>query len=75
VRAHVSSNRKLMYALLVLVALLLLWYLFRPERLWINKTVHEPPPHSVLTPAPSMIVRFTRKDVPIRQWRSWRLGG
>ena len=58
-RAHASWNRNLMYALLGLLVLLLLWFLFRPERLWINKRVNEPPPHSALNPAPSMIVSVT----------------
>jgi hypothetical protein len=49
--AHASSNRKLIYAVLGLAVLLVLWYLFRPERLFINKRVNEPPPHSALTPA------------------------
>jgi hypothetical protein len=44
-----------MYAVLGLAVLLLLWFLFRPERLFINKTVREPPPHSALTPAATMV--------------------
>ena len=54
-REHAQSNRKLMYAVLGLAVLIVLWYLFRPERLFINKTVNEPPPHSALTPVASMI--------------------
>ena len=53
--AHASSNRKLMYAFLGLVVLVLLWFLFRPDRLFINKRVSEPPPHSELTPATSVL--------------------
>ena len=54
-RAHASSNRKLMYAVLGFAVLVVLWYLFRPERLFIDKTVEEPPPHSGLSPATSMV--------------------
>ena len=54
-REQALSNRKLMYAVLGLAVLVLLWYLFRPERLFINKTVQEPPPHSALTRATWMI--------------------
>jgi hypothetical protein len=54
-RAHAVSNRKLIYAVFGLAVLIvLLWSLFRPERLFINKTVKEPPPHSGLSPATSM---------------------
>jgi hypothetical protein len=52
---HALSNRKLIYVVLGLAALVLLWSLFRPERLFINKTVEEPPPHSALSPATLMI--------------------
>jgi hypothetical protein len=41
-----------MFGLLALAVLVLLWFLFRPERLFINKTVQEPLPHSELTPRP-----------------------
>jgi hypothetical protein len=54
-REHASPNRKLVYAVLGLAILVVLWYLFRPERLFINKTVNEPPPSSELTP-PALIV-------------------
>jgi hypothetical protein len=54
-REHARSNRKLMYAVLGLAVLVVLWYFFRPERLFINKTVNEPPPHSSLAPAALMI--------------------
>jgi hypothetical protein len=52
---HALSNRKLIYAMLGLAVLALLWSVFRPERLFINKTVEEPPPHSALSVATSMI--------------------
>jgi hypothetical protein len=39
-----------MYLVLGLAVLVLLWYFFRPERLFINKPVEEPPPHAALTP-------------------------
>jgi hypothetical protein len=39
---------------MALAVLLLLWYFFRPDRLFINKTVNEPPPQSLLL-RPSMI--------------------
>jgi hypothetical protein len=55
-REHAWSNRKLMYAVLGLAVLLVLWYLFRPERLFINKTVNEPPPHSSLSPPAVLMV-------------------
>jgi hypothetical protein len=55
-RTHALSNRKLTYAVLGFAILVVLWYLFRPERLFINKTVEEPPPHSGLSPATSMII-------------------
>ena len=54
-REHASSNRRLMYGVLGLAVLVVLWYLFRPERLFINKTVNEPPPHSELAPVASMV--------------------
>jgi hypothetical protein len=56
-REHASSNRKLMYAVLGLAVLVVLWYFFRPERLFINKTVNEPPPHSSRTPAALMLAK------------------
>jgi hypothetical protein len=49
-REHALSNRGLIWLVLGFVALVLLWYFFRPERLFINKTVEEPPPHGALTP-------------------------
>ena len=42
---------KLLWLLLALVALLSLWYLFRPERLVINETVDEPLPGLVVPTA------------------------
>jgi hypothetical protein len=47
-RALAPSARGLTLVLAALAVLLLLWYLFRPERLFINRTVNEPPPQSVL---------------------------
>jgi hypothetical protein len=47
-RAHALSPRWLIVVAVGLAVLLLLWYFFRPERLFINKTVNEPPPQSVL---------------------------
>jgi hypothetical protein len=49
----VTSNdrmraRKRVWILLGLLVLLVLWYLFRPERLFINKRVNEPLPGSGL---------------------------
>jgi hypothetical protein len=65
VRAHASSHRMLIYGLLGLMVLLVLWYFFRPERLWINKTVNEPAPHSALTPAASTIASVpSSEDLP-----------
>jgi hypothetical protein len=37
-----------MLIVLALAVLLVLWYFFRPERLFINKKVDEPPPQSGL---------------------------
>jgi hypothetical protein len=47
-RTHAPSARWSMLVALALAVLLLLWYLFRPERLFINKSVNEPPPGSML---------------------------
>jgi hypothetical protein len=52
---HALPNRKLIYVVLGLAVLVLLWSLFRPERLFINKTVEEPPPHSARSVATSML--------------------
>ena len=47
-RAHTASARWLILVVMALTVLLLLWYFFRPERLFINKTVNEPAPQSML---------------------------
>jgi hypothetical protein len=46
-RAGVLSTRGLIIAGLALVVLLICWYFFRPERLFINQRVDEPPPSFV----------------------------
>lgn len=46
--SHALSGRWLILTLIALAVVLLLWYFFRPERLFINKTVNEPPPQSML---------------------------
>jgi Electron transfer DM13 len=50
--AHKFSNRRIVWTVLALVVLLGLWYAFRPEKLFINKKVAEPPPAALgqLTP-------------------------
>jgi hypothetical protein len=58
-RAHAPSARWLILVVMALAVLLLLWYLFRPERLFINRTINEPPPQSMLL-RPSMILRCWR---------------
>jgi hypothetical protein len=58
-RAHALSHPKLMYAVLGLAVLVVLWYFFRPERLFINKTVEEPRPHSEIS-APTSVIIATR---------------
>jgi hypothetical protein len=54
-RQHALSSRRLIYVVFGFAVLVLLWCLFRPERLFINKTVEEPPPHSALSPTTSII--------------------
>jgi len=51
-RAQRLPSRKPIWLLIALALLLLLWYLFRPELLFIDRTVDEPPPGSGITPAP-----------------------
>ena len=45
-------SRRRLWALLAIVVLLILWYLFRPERLFINKPVNEPLPGTLLEDRP-----------------------
>jgi hypothetical protein len=47
-----TRSRKRIWALVGLLALLVLWYLFRPERLFINKRVNEPLPGTMLYMGP-----------------------
>jgi hypothetical protein len=42
--AHKLSNRRVVWWGLAVVVLLALWYAFRPEKLFVNKKVAEPPP-------------------------------
>jgi hypothetical protein len=42
--AHTLSNKRIVWLAVALVALLGLWYAFRPELLFINKKVDEAPP-------------------------------
>jgi hypothetical protein len=42
----------MIYVLLALAVLIVLWMLFRPERLFINKHVNEPFPSSAVSTAP-----------------------
>jgi hypothetical protein len=45
-------TRRLLWALIAVVVLAVLWYLFRPERLFINKHVNEPLPGTLLENRP-----------------------
>jgi hypothetical protein len=42
--SHKLSARRMVRAALALVVLLGLWFVFRPEKLFVNKRVDEPPP-------------------------------
>ena len=49
-------TRRVLYAVLLAVFLLVCgvaWYLFRPEKAFINDTVNEPPPPGVPADTPS----------------------
>ncbi len=50
--AHKFSNRRTAWSALALIILFGLWYAFRPEKLFVNKRVAEPPPKALgqLTP-------------------------
>jgi hypothetical protein len=50
--AHKFSKRHIVWTVLALVVLFGLWYTFRPEKLFVNKRVAEPPPTALgrLTP-------------------------
>jgi hypothetical protein len=50
--AHILSKRRIVWTGLALVVLFGLWYAFRPEKLFVNKRVAEPPPTALgqLTP-------------------------
>jgi electron transfer DM13 len=50
--AHKWSKRRIVCTVLALVVLFGLWYAFRPEKLFVNKRVAEPPPAALaqLTP-------------------------
>jgi hypothetical protein len=39
---------RVVWIVLAVLILIVLWYLFRPEKLWINHKVDEPPPASLL---------------------------
>jgi hypothetical protein len=44
---HKLSNRRMVWVGLTVVVLVSLWYAFRPEKLFVNKKVAEPPPASL----------------------------
>lgn len=50
--AHKLSKRRMVWSGLTVLVLVGLWYAFRPEKLFVNKKVGEPPPASIarLTP-------------------------
>ena len=50
--AHKFSKRRTVWSALALILLFGLWYAFRPEKLFVNKRVAEPPPAALgqLTP-------------------------
>jgi len=50
--AHKFSKRRTVWSALALIVLVGLWYAFRPEKLFVNKRVAEPPPAALgqLTP-------------------------
>jgi hypothetical protein len=50
--AHKFPKRRMVWSVLALVVLYGLWYAFRPEKLFVNKRVAEPPPAALaqLTP-------------------------
>jgi len=43
-----SSHRRVVWSTLALIVLFGLWYAFRPEKLFVNKRVAEPPPAALL---------------------------
>ena len=45
--AHKLSKRRLVWSGLTVLVLVGLWYAFRPEKLFVNKKVGEPPPASL----------------------------
>jgi len=45
--AHRLSKRRVVWSVLTVLILLGLWYAFRPEKLFVNKRVDEPPPASL----------------------------
>jgi len=45
--AHKLSKRRMVWSGVTVLVLLVLWYAFRPEKLFVNKTVSEPPPASL----------------------------
>jgi len=50
--AHKLSKRRMLWLGLTVLLLLGLWYLFRPEKLLVNKRVAEPPPSSAVRLTP-----------------------
>jgi len=62
--AHKSAKRRVVWRLLVLVVLFALWYAFRPEKLFVNKRVAEPPPAGLgpLTPLYTGSFRSAARD-------------
>ena len=66
-RAVPSSRRPLLIAAVVVVAVLIAWYAFRPERLFITRTVNEAPPTAAAAPTASKPVHAA--PVPLAQGR------
>jgi len=62
--AHKCSKRRIVWTVLALVALIGLWYAFRPEKLFVNKKVAEPPPAAIgqLTPLYTGSFRGVARD-------------
>ena len=58
--AHKFSKRRIVCTVLALVALLGLWYAFRPEKLFVNKKVAEPPPAALVQLTPLYTGSFRR---------------
>jgi Electron transfer DM13 len=62
--AHKFSKRRIVLTTLALVVLFGLWYAFRPEKLFVNKRVAEPPPAAIghLTPLYTGSFRGAARD-------------